>query len=116
MQTSGPRGRRPFRDLPVRLRRRGFDRAQVPGGGRVAVFSINSATGVLTPISGSPFAAAASPVSLAVNSAGTFAYGADGWGSVSGFSIDATSGALTDVPGSPFGVWARPVGIGVVQH
>ncbi|MHB8455871.1 MAG: lactonase family protein [Acidiferrobacterales bacterium] len=44
------------------------------GVGRVAVFQINAATGSLTPIAGSPFAAGTQVTSLTLNPAGTDAY------------------------------------------
>jgi 6-phosphogluconolactonase (cycloisomerase 2 family) len=71
----------------------------------ISAYSIDQTTGALTQISGSPFANAASVgnlQSITINSAGTFAYGANGYGTVSGFSIDPTTGALTALSGSPF--------------
>jgi 6-phosphogluconolactonase (cycloisomerase 2 family) len=56
-------------------------------------------------MAGSPFAAGASPRSLAFGASGKFLYTANPGGttaSVSGFTVDATSGALTALSGSPF--------------
>ena len=63
------------------------------------VFSINQLTGALTPIAGSPFAAAGNPygfVSVAINPAGTFAYmGTGNPGQLLSFGIDNVTGAMT---------------------
>jgi DNA-binding beta-propeller fold protein YncE len=65
-------------------------------------YSISAASGALTSIPGSPFAAGAFAESVAVDPSGKFAYVANGDGTVSGYTINATSGAVTDIPGSPF--------------
>ncbi len=71
-----------------------------PGGpGIVAVFSINSSTGELTPVAGSPFAAGIAPLQLAVGPSGEFLYVSDLDGGVLPFSI--SSGVLTPIAG-PF--------------
>lgn len=72
------------------------------GTNHVAAFSVDTETGALTRVPGSPFLAgnAASLFAIAHN----FLYvvnAADG--TVSGYSINPGSGALTPVPGSPFG-------------
>jgi 6-phosphogluconolactonase len=67
----------------------------------ISAFTINTNTGALTAISGSPFAAGASPQSVTVDSSGKFAYVANfNSNDVSAFTINASSGALTPV-GSP---------------
>jgi hypothetical protein len=68
----------------------------------VTAFSV-AASGALTVVPGSPFAAPGSalPSGMATNQAGTFLYTADINNEINGFSI-ASSGALTSVPGSPF--------------
>ena len=76
------------------------------GSNNVSAFSINPATGVLTPVAGSPFATGGSTdgwgFSLATTPDGSFLIAANG-GSVNltVFSI-AANGALSPVPGSPF--------------
>lgn len=68
----------------------------------IAAFSLNSRTGALTPVPGSPFSAGANPAYLTL--AGNFLYAVnEEEGNVSGYSINPTTGALTAVPGSPFG-------------
>jgi 6-phosphogluconolactonase len=65
----------------------------------ISGYSINSTNGVLTPLSGSPFAIAG--FSLATDYFGQHLYVAGATG-IEAFSIDFTSGALTPVSGSPF--------------
>jgi DNA-binding beta-propeller fold protein YncE len=88
------------------------------GGGNVSGYTIDSTSGALTPISGSPFPAGSVPSSVAVDTSGRFAYVANsfvfgGGNSVSGYTIDSTSGALTPIPGSPFpaGIVPRSVAV-----
>jgi hypothetical protein len=83
-------------------------------------FSIDPASGALTQVTGGSCGAQSGVPGvnyIKINSAGAYAYMANGWVlNVSVCTVDASSGALTDVPASPFGVGARPLGIGVVQH
>jgi 6-phosphogluconolactonase (cycloisomerase 2 family) len=77
-------------------------------------FSINSTSGGLTPITGSPFALGGAPPGAgglsAIVSAGTYVYATDlNAGTVAGFAFDSTSGKLTPVPGSPFSAGKTPV-------
>jgi len=72
--------------------------------GTVSAYRINTNTGALTQVPGSPFATRMAD-SITVNPAGTFAYVLDYFGgSVSAFRINAATGALTPIAGSPFGV------------
>lgn len=72
------------------------------GSNAVAAFSINSNTGGLSVVPGSPFPTGASPAYLVL--AGNFLYVVNETdGNVSGFSINPATGALAPVPGSPFG-------------
>jgi 6-phosphogluconolactonase len=69
----------------------------------VWAFTIDSQTGTLTSIAGSPFTAGSQPVGLQVDPSGEFLYVAlSNSNSIAAFSIDSASGALTTVPGSPF--------------
>jgi len=66
-------------------------------------YQLNTTTGQLTAVPGSPFNERLAPSALAVNPAGTFLFvgnGADN--DVSVFQINTTTGALTEVPNSPF--------------
>ena len=90
-----------------------------PDGG-ISAYTINSASGALTPVVGSPFptqiGGSPGPVGLAVHPNGSFLYVAL-WGttsfgnSVAAFAINATTGALTPVPGSPFPVGSGPLAL-----
>src|SRR5262245_6013941 len=76
------------------------------GSNTVSAFSINPATGVLTTISGSPFATGGVAGGIGISLAGTpddkFLVAANGGSrTLTVFSI-AASGSLTPVPGSPF--------------
>jgi hypothetical protein len=75
--------------------------------GEVWSYSINSATGALTRVEGSPFTAQFTFVAadnLTVDSSGKFLYigQADPILGVTAFSINEVSGVLVPVPGSPF--------------
>jgi len=71
--------------------------------GSVSVFSIDSSTGALTAVSGSPFYANDSPSEIVMPPAGNLVYVSNpSSGMVTGFTFDASTGALTPVPGSPF--------------
>src|SRR6202049_3328512 len=60
----------------------------------VSAFTINQTTGILTPVAGSPFAAGASPQSVAIQH-GKFLYVPNGNGaSVSAYTINPRTGAL----------------------
>ena len=79
-----------------------FVYAALTAANQIAAFSIDSVTGALTPVPGSPFSAGDQPTTL--TSANNFLYAAN-WtnGSISGYSFSPTSGALTAIHGSPFG-------------
>jgi len=83
--------------------------------GSISGFSVNNATGALTPIAGSPFPAGAEPFSIAVSLlAGTNAYVANFVdNSLSGYTVNTGTGALTPVSGSPFTVGSRPFSVAV---
>jgi 6-phosphogluconolactonase len=76
--------------------------AALTAANQIAAFSIDSGTGALTPVPGSPFSAGDDPAVLTLTN--NFLYAAN-WtdNSISGYSINPSSGALTPVPGSPFG-------------
>jgi 6-phosphogluconolactonase (cycloisomerase 2 family) len=72
------------------------------GTGFISAYSINSASGALALVPGSPYSLSA-PTSIAVNTAGTFAYGVDD-SYIPIYSINPTSGALALV-GYPQGAF-----------
>jgi DNA-binding beta-propeller fold protein YncE len=77
--------------------------------GSIYGFSIDSGTGALTQVSGSPYAAGIDPVSIVVDPTGNFAYWtttANTTGTpfarIMGYSINATSGVLTPLSLTPW--------------
>jgi len=81
----------------------------------VSVFSVSPA-GLLTPVSGSPFAAGTDPRSAAVDPSGRFLYVPNvASGDVSAFAIDAKTGTLTGIAGSPFPTGAGPLSIEIEE-
>jgi 6-phosphogluconolactonase (cycloisomerase 2 family) len=84
--------------------------ANTTNGNSVSVFSIDPDTGVLTGVSGSPFAASPFPLFVAVDPSGQYVYvGLDNNPGIAAFVIDQATGALTPVAGSPFpgsSVWS----------
>jgi len=93
-------------------------REDTVGNSYIAVFSIDSSTGALSEIAGSPFAAEFNSPSLAIAPSGRFAYvgsGGDNAGSLSVYTIDAQTGALTNkrttaTPAGSYGVKIDPSG------
>jgi len=94
------------------------------GTNDISAFKIDTSTGALMAVSGSPFATGGSGgvpgvpsgVSLAVTPNGRFLYaGNEGSGNISEFSI-GSNGALTAVSGSPFNLGGAPDGIKVTPN
>ena len=75
----------------------GFVHAASIKSNNIAAFAIDSSSGALTAIAGSPFSAR-EPTSLTIDPAGRFLYATNlGANTVSIFSIDPSTGALTSV-------------------
>jgi YVTN family beta-propeller protein len=82
------------------------------GANTVSAFSVNTATGMLTAIPGSPFATGARPTGIAVDPMGRFVFVANqAANSISAFTI-AMNGALSPVARSPFTA-SNPFGLAV---
>jgi 6-phosphogluconolactonase len=80
----------------------------------ISGFAIDSKTGLLTSLAGSPFTAGSGPEFMAADASGKFLFVANsGSGDVSAFKITSQAGTLTPVPGSPFPSGTRPEGIAV---
>src|SRR5579862_4394973 len=76
---------------------------------QIVVESIDSATGALLPVSGSPFLTGSEPNGLAIDPAGKFLFSANaGDGTVSAFTIDSAGGGLTEINGSPYTAGVQP--------
>ena len=89
-----------------------FTYVTIPALNQIAGFSINGATGVLTPLANSPFSVDIEPSSAVAAAGGQFLYViSTGANSMSVYSIDQNSGALTPVSGSPFAVGQSPTAI-----
>ncbi len=88
-----------------------YDSSVVPNVGYVFGFSVGSG-GVLTPLSGSPFAAGVKPSAIASDANSTYVYVTDfSSGNVRGFAVN--SGNLTPLGGSPFRAGDQPTAIAV---
>lgn len=71
----------------------------------VVGFTISGTTGALSPMSGSPFPAGASPNQVVITPSGNFLYASDGGdpnGGISAYTVDSSTGTLTPIVGSPF--------------
>jgi 6-phosphogluconolactonase (cycloisomerase 2 family) len=77
--------------------------------GTIHVYSVNSSTGAITEVPGSPFHAGLIPDLLVVDPTGRFVYVTnDQSEDITAFSVDASTGALTELPGSPFPIGTPP--------
>jgi 6-phosphogluconolactonase len=80
----------------------------------VASTTCSSPNGLLSAITGSPFAAGLNPVSLAVTPGGAFLYAADeGSNQVSGYKVGQNNGALTPTTTATFSVGTSPTWIAI---
>jgi DNA-binding beta-propeller fold protein YncE len=80
-------------------------------GGGVSAYTINTTTGALITVAGSPFGAGTTPNAVTVSPNGSFVYVANGGGGVSAYTITAGTGVLTPVAGSPFAAGTTPSGV-----
>ena len=91
--------------------------ANLSGGsarGHVSAYTINSSTGALSAIAGSPFKAGNTPYGVTVDPSGRFAYVANLDGdNVSAYAINSSTGALREVAGSPFAAGVQPTSVAV---
>jgi len=84
------------------------------GSNDISAFRLDSATGALLAVKGSPFSAGTNPTELCVDAGGRFLYVANYYSDeISAFRIDPRTGALAQVQGSPFGCMSGPSGIAV---
>jgi 6-phosphogluconolactonase (cycloisomerase 2 family) len=86
-----------------------YDSSVVPNAGYVFGFSVGSG-GVLTPLSGSPFAAGVKPSAIASDATSTYVYVTDFTSAnVRGYAVN--NGNLTPLAGSPFPAGNQPTAI-----
>jgi 6-phosphogluconolactonase (cycloisomerase 2 family) len=82
------------------------DQGSLATDNHVYVYSINTITGVPTPVSGSPFVTTAAPYDVTISPNGKFLYMPEVSGTtlapLEGFQINTTTGVLTALSGSPF--------------
>jgi 6-phosphogluconolactonase (cycloisomerase 2 family) len=94
-----------------------FPSANPPETGNVRIYKINSATGGLTEISGSPFATGVGLNCIQFEPSGRFGYALgfyDGGNILKGYSRDSGSGQLTELSSwSPMTVGNDPVGLAI---
>jgi len=77
--------------------------AQTALGGGITAFSIDSSTGALTLVPGSPFQTGSyAPYYISVDPSRNFLYASGYLGTLWGFNINPTNGALSQVSGSPY--------------
>jgi 6-phosphogluconolactonase (cycloisomerase 2 family) len=84
------------------------------GSNNVSAYAVNTTTGALTAMAGSPFAAGANPSGIAFDYFGTeqVAYVVNtGSNNVSAYAVNTTTGALMAMAGSPFATGANPYSI-----
>jgi len=75
---------------------------------------INTKSGDLTQLKGSPFAAGSNPTGVAIDPAGEFAYVTNhGSNNVSAYAVNPSTGALTQVQGSPFAAGDNPAAVAI---
>jgi 6-phosphogluconolactonase (cycloisomerase 2 family) len=92
-----------------------YDSSASPLVGYIFAFSVGSG-GVLTPISGSPFAAGTQPSAIASDASGAYVYATDyARNQVLGYQVSSTSGVLTPLSGSPYPTGTAPSAIAVNQ-
>ncbi len=92
-----------------------YDSSVTPHVGYIFAFSVGSG-GVLTPLSGSPYAAGVQPSAIASDASGSYVYVTDfAKGDVLGYSVApstaAVAGALVPLGGSPFQAGNQPSAI-----
>jgi 6-phosphogluconolactonase (cycloisomerase 2 family) len=73
------------------------------GDGTISAYTIDSTTGKLTAVAGSPYADGTTPAAVSLAPNGKFAFSASDNGTkIHAFTIDQTTGQLTEIAGSPF--------------
>jgi 6-phosphogluconolactonase (cycloisomerase 2 family) len=78
------------------------------------VFRVNSTTGALTEVAGSPYAVEGSENQFAVDPTGRFVYVSNEEAdNITAYSVDSATGSLTAIPGSPFVTGNNPGAIAV---
>lgn len=80
-----------------------FCMSPILGGDNISAHSVDTTTGVLTPLASSPFSAENNPQDMVVNTSGSVAFVSNaGSASVSGYLLDSGKGFLTLASVPPF--------------
>jgi 6-phosphogluconolactonase len=88
--------------------------AALNGSNAISAYTINSSTGALTTVAGSPFAAGNVPMIVRVDPSGRYAYAANmDSNSISAYLINSSTGALIPIAGSPFSSGGGPTGLAI---
>jgi 6-phosphogluconolactonase len=101
--------------VPITLGPQGFLYTANVQDGTISAFTADDSTGVLTPVSGSPYVAGTSLGGLAATVAATssgsyFLYAADPLAkNIRAYTIDGNTGALSPISGSPFPAGTTPI-------
>jgi len=81
-------------------------------GNNVTAYAVNTATGALAQLSGSPFVSGNGPQSITVDISGQYVYVVNQFSNdVWVYAIDPTTGAIAQVTGSPFAAGTNPFGV-----
>jgi YVTN family beta-propeller protein len=84
------------------------------GSGSISAYSLNTATGVLSEVGGSPFVAGANPQYVAADPTGRFLYAANSSSdTVSAYRINPDTGTLAALAGAPFATGTFPESLAV---
>src|ERR1700677_5043652 len=84
------------------------------GSGDVSGYTIDPASGSLTPIPGSLFASGSNPVAIAVDPTGAYVYVVNQLSAnISAYTINRTTGALTAAGAAPIGTGSSPTSVAI---
>jgi 6-phosphogluconolactonase (cycloisomerase 2 family) len=80
----------------------------------ITAYTVDSVTGALTELGGSPFGAGSTPISVKGTPNGKFVY-VSNWGdnTISGYSVNGINGVLSPIAGSPFPTGPNPISLAV---
>lgn len=80
----------------------------------ISGFKVNTTTGELVAMAGSPFAAGQNPIGFTVDETGRFGYAANnGSLQISSYTINSTTGVLTQTAGSPIASGTSPFSVAI---
>ncbi len=77
------------------------------GSNTISGYTLDPMTGIVSPMSGSPFPAESGPVSIALDFAWVYV-ASQGSNNLAEYTLAGSGGALVSVPGSPFPVGTSP--------